>query len=98
MQASFIAKPLLECAGNGLHMHISVVDDKGKNIFAGANGAHQRLHHAIGGLLATMPAAMSFWAPNINSWHFVFRWPRKAPGAWKIAFPALTPILTLRWR
>jgi glutamine synthetase len=68
MGASFIAKPLLEFAGNGLHMHISVVDDKGKNIFAAAKGAHPRLHYAIGGLLATMPAAMSFWAPNINSY------------------------------
>lgn len=66
--ASFIAKPLLEHAGNGLHMHISVVDASGRNIFAGASKAHARLYHAIGGLLATMPAAMSFWAPNINSY------------------------------
>jgi glutamine synthetase len=68
MGASFIAKPLLEHAGNGLHMHISIVDDKGRNIFANAGKAHARLHHAIGGLLETMPAAMSFWAPNINSY------------------------------
>jgi glutamine synthetase len=68
MAASFIAKPLLDFAGNGLHMHISVVDDKGNNIFAAARKAHTRLYHAIGGLLATMPAAMSFWAPNINSY------------------------------
>ena len=66
--ASFIAKPLLEHAGNGLHMHISVVDDKGRNIFANAGKAHARLYHAIGGLLETMPAAMAFWAPNINSY------------------------------
>ena len=63
-----MAKPLLESAGNGLHMHISAVDDKDRNIFSGAGKAHARLHHAIGGLLATMPAAMSFWAPNINSY------------------------------
>lgn len=68
MCASFIAKPMLDYAGNGLHMHISVVDDKGDNIFAQADGAHPRLHHAIGGLLETMPASMSFWAPNINSY------------------------------
>ena len=68
MCASFIAKPLLDFAGNGLHMHISVVDGKGKNVFAGTNKAHARLYHAIGGLLATMPAAMSFWAPNVNSY------------------------------
>jgi glutamine synthetase len=68
MLASFIAKPLLDFAGNGLHMHISVVDAEGNNIFANRNKAHARLGHAIGGLLATMPAAMSFWAPNINSY------------------------------
>ena len=68
MTASFIAKPMLEHAGNGLHMHISVVDDQGANVFAAGDQADDRLHHAIGGLLATMPAAMSFWAPNVNSY------------------------------
>jgi glutamine synthetase len=66
--ASFIAKPLLEQAGNGLHMHISVVDTRGRNIFSGGDEAHPRLHHALAGLLETMPAAMSFWAPNVNSY------------------------------
>ncbi len=66
--ASFIAKPLLEQAGNGLHMHISVVDDKGDNIFDAGEQADPRLHHAIAGLLETMPAAMSMWAPNVNSY------------------------------
>jgi len=68
MMASFMAKPLLQQPGNGLHMHISVIDNKGKNIFADGNKPHQRLLDAIGGLLDTMPAAMSFWAPNINSY------------------------------
>jgi glutamine synthetase len=68
MMASFIAKPLLQQPGNGLHMHISVIDSKGNNIFADGNKPHQRLLNAIGGLLETMPAAMSFWAPNINSY------------------------------
>ncbi len=68
MMASFIAKPLMQQPGNGLHMHISVVDNKGINIFADGNKPHQRLLNAIGGLLDTMPAAMSFWAPNINSY------------------------------
>ncbi len=68
MLASFIAKPLLESAGNGLHMHISVVDADGNNVFADGDQAHPRLLHAIGGLLTSMPAAMSFYAPNINSY------------------------------
>ena len=68
MMASFMAKPLLEQPGNGLHMHISVIDNKGKNIFSDGDKPHQRLLNAIGGLLDTMPSAMSFWAPNINSY------------------------------
>lgn len=67
MLASFIAKPMLDQAGNGLHMHISVGDSEGKNLFADGDRAHPMLHHAIAGLIDTMPAAMSFWAPNINS-------------------------------
>jgi len=68
MIASFMAKPMLDQPGNGLHMHISVVDNKGKNIFDAGDKPHARLLHAIGGLLDTMPASMSFWAPNINSY------------------------------
>lgn len=68
MQASFMAKPLLDQPGNGLHMHISVLDEKGRNIFSDGDQPHQNLLHAIGGLLETMPAAMSFWAPNSNAY------------------------------
>ncbi len=68
MLASFMAKPLLDQPGNGLHMHISVLDEKGHNIFADGDQPHQSLLHAIGGLIDTMPAAMSFWAPNTNAY------------------------------
>ncbi len=68
MTASFIAKPLLDQPGNGLHMHVSVVDKKGNNVFAQGDKPHPRLMHAIGGLIDCMPASMSFWAPNINSY------------------------------
>lgn len=68
MMASFIAKPLLDQPGNGLHMHVSVTDRKRNNIFDGGDRPHQRLIHAIGGLIDCMPASMSYWAPNINSY------------------------------
>lgn len=68
MMASFIAKPLLDQPGNGLHMHVSVVDKKRNNIFDGGDKPHDRLIHAIGGLIDCMPASMSYWAPNINSY------------------------------
>lgn len=68
LSASFIAKPMLDYAGNGMHMHVSVVDGKGNNIFDNGDKASPRLFQAIGGLLDSMPASMSFWAPNINSY------------------------------
>jgi glutamine synthetase len=68
MMASFMAKPLLDQPGNGLHMHISVLDQQGSNIFSDGDQPHQNLLHAIGGLIDTMPASMSFWAPNTNAY------------------------------
>ncbi|MFT5398638.1 MAG: glutamine synthetase [Planctomycetota bacterium] len=68
LSASFIAKPILDQAGNGLHMHISVADAKGNNIFSQGDKPHPHLMHAIGGLLDAMPASMSFWAPTVNSY------------------------------
>lgn len=67
-QASFMAKPFLEQAGSGLHMHISLLDDEGRNIFDGGDTpASPRLKQAIGGILETLPEAMAFLAPNVNS-------------------------------
>ncbi len=68
-QASFMAKPFLEQAGSGLHMHISLLDDQGRNIFDGGadTPASPRLLHALGGILEMLPEAMAFIAPNVNS-------------------------------
>lgn len=64
--ASFMAKPFRGNSGSGLHVHLSLLDDKGKNIFSGKDG-RQKLQHAIGGLLATMPESMAIFCPNANS-------------------------------
>ncbi len=68
MTGSFMAKPLLDEAGNGLHMHISICDEEGNNIFAAGDQPTPLLHHAIGGLLEAMPECMSMWAPLVNSY------------------------------
>lgn len=65
--ASFMAKPLYDEVGNGLHVHVSLLNDAGQNIFAADDG-EERLKHALGGLLDTMPAATPFFAPNANSY------------------------------
>ena len=70
MDTTFMAKPYPGQAGNGLHVHISLLDKKtGKNIFAHDDPLQSdALRHAIGGVLETMPASMAFLCPNINSY------------------------------
>jgi glutamine synthetase len=67
MRASFMAKPSLDCASNGQHIHCSVLDKSGKNIFDGGDKPSDPLMHAIAGLQAAAKECMLFWAPNVNS-------------------------------
>ena len=72
--ACFMAKPFAEDAGNGLHVHMSLVDKNGKNYFSqdkdslAAPPFSARLRHAVGGLLKTMPEATAIFSPNANSY------------------------------
>jgi len=67
--ASFMAKPFGDLAGNGLHVHMSLLNGKGENVFALKDGSDSPvLHHAIAGLLAAAPEAMIFLAPHMNSY------------------------------
>ncbi|SDT08629.1 glutamine synthetase family protein [Pseudomonas oryzae] len=69
MDTTFMAKPYPGQAGNGLHVHISLLDKDGNNIFAAENPLdNDALRHAIGGVLQTLPASMAFLCPNVNSY------------------------------
>ena len=61
-----------------MHIHQSVVDvDTGENVFADGDGdgAMTPLFHAhIGGLQRYLPAAMSFLAPNVNSYRRITKY------------------------
>lgn len=68
MQATFMAKPYPGEAGNGMHLHVSLFDAEGRNVLDdGAGGISDSFRHALGGLLESLPEAMAFLAPNINS-------------------------------
>lgn len=70
-QATFMSKPFTDQAGNGLHIHLSLYDDDGVNVFSKGEADHmgsETLHHAIGGLMATWPEAMALFSPNINAY------------------------------
>ena len=69
MRATFMPKPFAERAGNGMHVHMSLLDADGRNVFDdGSAEGSETLRHAIGGLLASMPDAMALFAPSINSY------------------------------
>jgi len=69
MDTTFMAKPYPNQAGNGLHVHISLLDQNGKNIFASDDPANcEVLKHAIGGIRETMAASMALLCPNVNSY------------------------------
>ncbi len=69
MEATFMPKPYRDQAGSGAHLHVSVVDAQGQNVFAAEDPAGSaQLRHAIGGLAATVNDAMAICAPTANSY------------------------------
>ena len=69
MEATFMPKPYRDKAGSGAHLHVSMLDASGRNIFAAEDPAgSERLRHAIGGLAATMNDAIAICAPTANSY------------------------------
>lgn len=71
--AAFMAKPFIDYAGSGLHVHVSLLDNLGNNVFADPVSSTRppisnSLRHAIGGLQQTMADAMAVFAPNANSY------------------------------
>ena len=66
--ASFMARPLGDESGNGLHVHASLLDREGNNVFTDGEHPTAALHHAVGGLTETMVDAAAVFAPHANSW------------------------------
>ncbi len=67
MHATFLAKPMAEEAGSALHVHQSVVDKSGNNIFSNADGEPSALFYGfLGGLQRYVPDALLLFAPYVN--------------------------------
>ncbi|MEL6922035.1 MAG: glutamine synthetase family protein, partial [Pseudomonadota bacterium] len=66
LQATFMAKPFIEHAGNGMHVHTSVVDEEGTNIFAAKHDGREALEGVVAELIRTMPQGLLLF---INSWN-----------------------------
>ena len=71
--ATFMAKPFTDIAGSGMHIHTSIYDRQGMNIFADADPVDPprlmpRLRHAVAGLGALLDESMLCLAPHPNSY------------------------------
>ncbi|MEO6079405.1 MAG: glutamine synthetase family protein [Steroidobacteraceae bacterium] len=75
MYTTFMAKPHAKEPGSAMHIHQSILDKKTrKNIFSNADGNPSELFFAhIAGLQKYLPAAMSLFAPNVNSYRRITR-------------------------
>ncbi len=68
LDATFMAKPYGMQAGSGMHVHFSILDQNGRNIFVGDDSPAEVLMHAVGGLLENMGESMAVFAPHANSY------------------------------
>jgi glutamine synthetase len=69
MNLTFMAKPIEGQAGSAMHLHVSLVDPAGENLFAVHRGADTPVfRHFMGGLQKYIPEAMPLLAPHVNSY------------------------------
>ncbi len=69
LNAVFMAKPVAGAPGNSMHLHQSVVDAQGSNIFSDAQGRETPAFlHFIAGLQTYVPDLMLVFAPFVNSY------------------------------
>jgi glutamine synthetase len=69
-EACFMAKPFGRTAGSGMHLHLSLADAAGANLFAdaGEGGFRPLMLSAIAGVQSTLAETMAILAPFANSW------------------------------
>src|SRR3954467_14675140 len=69
LNAVFMAKPITGQPGSSMHLHQSVVDAEGRNVFSNADGSESLLFRQfIAGLQANLPSLMLLFAPFVNSY------------------------------
>jgi glutamine synthetase len=69
MRATFLAKPMEGEPGSALHVHQSIVDKDGNNIFSTPSGEESELFfNFVGGLQRYMNDALLMFAPYVNSY------------------------------
>jgi glutamine synthetase len=67
LDATFMAKPHHDWAGSGMHVHLSLQDNTGQNLFAG-DPVSPLFLYALGGMRETMADFMAIWAQSANAY------------------------------
>jgi glutamine synthetase len=68
LQACFMAKPFGDQAGSGLHLHVSLADAQGNNLYASEDPeGTPLLRHSIGGMMDSLLDSLAIFCPNANS-------------------------------
>jgi len=68
-RATFMAKPKGTDAGNGMHLHFSLLDAEGHNVFDnGTDSGSDLLSFAVAGVLSAMKESTLIFAPHFNSY------------------------------
>jgi len=67
--ATFMAKPYADQSGNGFHVHFSLLNASGDNVFNNdTEEGSKLLKHAVAGLMQTMADSTLCFAPHLNSY------------------------------
>ena len=66
---TFMAKPFGNEAGNGLHVHLSLLDEQGNNLFSNVDGEKSDLfYQCLAAMTMLAPESMALLAPNVNAY------------------------------
>jgi len=86
MHATFLARPIADEAGSAMHIHQSILDGDGNNIFSNNDGSASELFGwYIGGLQKYMMDALLMFAPYANSYRrFLSYWSSPVNLEWAI--------------
>ena len=69
MDATFMPKPYGDRVGSGLHVHLSLQDGQGGNVFdSGGRQPNATMRHAMAGMLKHMGDSTLVFAPHLNSY------------------------------
>jgi glutamine synthetase len=83
--ATFMPKPFAHLTGNGTHVHLSLADEKGKNLFFDPSsdlGLSQLGRWFLGGVLHHARALSALVAPIVNSYKRLVRGAPRSGATW----------------